>query len=297
MKVRLKPRSRRWVVSYARRSAVLFGLFVLLSNVGFVLAQGLRDPQLLRTSIGVADFPRQVDLFITLRESALIPSFGIAIIVFIVISLGHFFAIGPKDMSMRDEADAIPWWNLLERILHGLIAIAFVVLGVSGLLITFGRYLGGGSPTLFLRTLHEYSGFVFTPCLIILTLIWLRHAIPRAYDMEWFSKAGGYLGYKGPLKSDKFNAGQKLWFWIMVIAGLLLAWSGLMLFFNVGSMTDRRLYVIVHFFSAIPIILMFLVHLYMTTLGTRGAFMGMINGRFSKTAAQNFHSEAPELKG
>jgi cytochrome b subunit of formate dehydrogenase len=42
---------------------------------------------------------------------------------------------------------------------------------------------------------------------------------------------------------------------------------------------------------------MFVAHLYMTTVGTKGAFMGMINGRFSKTAAQKFHSEAPELQG
>ena len=296
MSIRLKPRSQRRGTKVLWRSAVLLGLFVVLSNVGYVLAQGLRDPQLLRTSLNVAQFPRQVDFFMSLRDSSLIPSFGIAILAFIVIALGHFFAIGPKDMSMRDEHDAMPWWNVFERIIHAIIAIAFVILTISGLAITFGRYVGGGSGTLLLRTLHEYSGLVFTPCIIILTLIWVRHAIPRSYDMEWFSHAGGYLGYKGKLTSGKFNAGQKVWYWIMVIAGLLLTWSGLMQYFQIGTVLERRTDVIVHFFSSIPIVLMFLVHLYMTTLGTRGAFMGMINGKFSKSAAQNFHSEAPELK-
>ena len=296
MSIWLKPRSRRWTVAYLWRSAVLLGLFVALSNIGYVLAQGLRDPQLLRTSLNVAQFPRQVDYFMSLRDSAIIPAFGIALLAFIVISLGHFFAIGPKDLSARDDADLIPWWNVFERIIHAISAITFVILGISGLAITFGRYMGGGTPTLVLRTLHDYSGLVFTPCVIVLTLIWVRHAIPRSYDMEWFTHAGGYLGYKGKLTSGKFNAGQKLWYWIMVIAGLLLVFSGLMQYFEIGTVLERRTDVIVHFFAAIPIILMFLVHLYMTTLGTRGAFMGMINGRFSKTAAQNYHSEAPELR-
>ena len=296
MSIRLKPRSRRWTAAYLWRSTVLLGLFVALSNIGYVLAQGLRDPQLLRTSLNVAQFPRQVDYFMTLRDSAIIPSFGIAMLAFIVISLGHFFAIGPKDLSARDDADLIPWWNLFERIVHAISAIAFVILGISGLAITFGRYMGGGTPTLVLRTLHDYSGLVFTPCVIVLALLWVRHAIPRSYDMEWFTHAGGYLGYKGKLTSGKFNAGQKLWYWIMVIAGLLLVYSGLMQYFEIGTVLQRRTDVIIHFFAAIPIILMFLVHLYMSTLGTRGTFMGMINGRFSKTAAQNYHSEAPELR-
>ncbi|HKI99576.1 MAG TPA: formate dehydrogenase subunit gamma [bacterium] len=296
MSIRLKPHSQRATNAFLRRSAVLLGLFVLVSNVGFALAQGLRDPTLLRTSLNVSEFPRQVDLFISLRESWLIPGFAIAMLVFIVLALGHFFAIGPKDMSARDERDLIPWWNLFERIVHLVMLVTFVILAISGLAVTFGRYLGGGTPGLLLRHTHEYSGFVFTVFLVILFLMWVRHAIPRSYDLAWFSKMGGYLGYKGALKSDKFNAGQKVWYWIVVLAGILLAYSGLMEFFGVGTVLQRRTDVMIHFFAAIPIILMFLVHLYLTTIGTKGAFMGMVNGRISKTAAQQLHSEAPELR-
>jgi formate dehydrogenase subunit gamma len=296
MRIRLKPRSRRWTLSFLRRSTVLLGLFVVLSNIGYVLAQGLRDPQLLRTSIGVADFPRQVDFFIVMRESALIPSFGIALIVFVIIALGHFFLFGPKDMSIKNDQDAIPWWTLAERILHGIIAVAFIVLLVSGLAITFGRYFGGGTSTLVLRTSHEYAGFVFIPVLIILAMMWIPHALFRHYDLKWFAHAGGYLGYKEKLASGKFNAGQKQWYWFMTVFGLILAVTGVLLYFQWGSVYNMRTYLVLHLLSSIPLILMFVAHLYMTTLGTRGAFMGMINGRFSRTAAQAFHSEAPDLR-
>jgi formate dehydrogenase subunit gamma len=175
-------------------------------------------------------------------------------------------------------------------------AAVFVILLVSGLLITFGRFFGGGGPTLFLRQVHDFAGFVFVPTLVVSIVMWAKHAIPKGYDLNWFARMGGYLGYKGELRSGKFNAGQKVWFWIMAICGILLSWSGLSLFFQVGSMSNLRIYVLVHFFSAIPIILMFLVHLYMASLGTKGAFMGMINGKMSKKAALAHHSESPQLQ-
>lgn len=296
MKIRLNPRSQRPTRVLLRRAAVLLGLFVLVSNVAYVLAQGLRDPALLTASLNVANFPRQVELFMNLRQSALIPSFAVAILVFIVLALGHRAVYGAKDMSTRNEKDAMPWWNLFERIIHLLLAVTFVILAISGLALTFGRYVGGGTGGLLLRQLHEYAGFVFTPCVLIMAVNWVRHAIPRAYDMAWFTKLGGYLGYTGALKSDKFNAGQKVWYWIAVIAGVLLAYSGLMEFYGVGTVLQQRTNVLIHFFAAIPIILMFVVHLYLSTIGTKGVFMSMVHGRFSRTAAQKYYSEAPELK-
>jgi formate dehydrogenase subunit gamma len=297
MTIQFKRRPGKWFLSFSVRTFVLLFSFLFLANFGYLLAQGLLiDPSvLLRNAIGGSDYLFQTDLFIALRESPIIPIFGIAIIVFVVLSLGHLFTFGPKDMS-DEGGDEIPWWNLFERVIHGIIAVAFVLLFISGLLITFGRYFGGGGPTLFLRQIHEFSGFVFVPALAIVILMWIREALPKLYDLQWIAHFGGYLGYKGSLKSGKFNAGQKLWYWIMLACGVLLSWSGLFLFFQVGMMSDLRMYVLIHFFAAIPIMLMFLVHLYMTTLGTKGTFKGMINGKISKKGATSYHSEAAQLK-
>ena len=295
--IRLKPRSMRNTRSFVVRTSVVLGVFLLVSNAAFVAAQAVKLPSdLMRTAIGGTQFMQNTDWYLALRTSAVIPSFGIAIIVFVVLALGHFFIFGAKDMSIRDDSDAIPWWSVTERVLHAILAVAFVVLFISGLMITFGRFLGGGSATLVMRLGHEYSGFVFTPIMVILALMWVRHGLFHKYDGQWFVKAGGYLGYEGKLVSGKFNAGQKIWYWFMVVFGILLAWSGFFLYFQLGGMDDMRFYQLLHFAAAVPIILMFVVHLYMTTIGVKGAFMGMINGRFSKTAAQNYHPEAPALK-
>lgn len=298
MKIHLKRRSRKWFFSFSARTMLLLGVFLLVSNVGYLLAQSLLiDPAtLMRTAIGGTDYMLQTNFFVQLRNSAIVPSFAIAIAVFIVLALGHFFAFGPKDMTAESEEDMIPWWNLFERVVHGIMAIVFLILFISGLLITFGRFFGGGGPTLLLRQAHEFSGFVFVPVLLVTVVMWVRHALPKAYDLEWFKHLGGYLGYKGELKSEKFNAGQKVWFWIMAICGVLLSWSGISLYFQAGNMSNLRTLVIVHFFAAIPIMLMFLVHLYMASMGTKGTFMGMINGKFAKKAAMAYHSETPQLQ-
>ncbi len=298
MKIQFNKRSGRSFPKFAFRTSVLLMLFMSVVNLGYLMAQKLlvSTSDLLRDVVGGSDYLYRTDAFIALRTSMIIPAFGIVILVFIGLSLGHYATFGPKDMSGRGVEDEIPWWNLFERILHGLIAIAFVVLLVSGLLITFGRYFGGGSPTLFLRQIHEYAGFVFVPALVITALMWIREALPRAYDMKWLVHFGGYLGYKGHLPSGKFNAGQKVWYWIMFIAGVLLVLSGLGLFYQYGDMSDLRLYVVIHFYASIPVILMFLVHLYMTTLGTKGTLQGMFNGKMSKSALSAYHSESRELK-
>ena len=299
MALKFKKGSGRTATRKGLWTLGILSISVLVSNVSFLLAQtALKDPNvLLRDAIGGQDFLFNVDMFLLLRNSPLIPSFGVAMLVFIVLMAGHYFTFGPKDMTGKgDEADLVPWWTLTERVLHAIVVISFLILFASGMLITFGKFFGGGGATLVMRMFHEYAGFVYGPAFVLITVLWAKEAMFRSYDLEWLKRFGGYLGYKGTIVSSKFNAGQKLYFWIMAVTGVLHIWSGYSLIFELGGMKDARFYVVVHFLSTIPMGLMFLVHVYMTTLGTRGAFMGMINGKFSKTAAEKFHSDASSLK-
>ena len=296
MKLHLKENSGRRFPRFAWRTALLLGVILGLAEVGYLMAQGVlpNSADLLRLAIRGDAFQTNQDLFLAFRRSALIPIFGIAILSFIAISLGHFFKFGPKDMSAPSEEDEIPWWDLSIRVVHGLMVVVFLILFITGLMITFGRYFV--SPGVFLRQSHEIAGFLFVPLLAYMVVTWLKEAMFKAYDLDWLKNFGGYLGSKAKLTSGKFNAGQKLWFWVMAVTGILLSYSGLMLFFQIGNMEDMKFQVVLHMLSAMPMMLMFLVHLYMTTLGTKGTLMGMIHGRFSKAAAESYHSEASELK-
>ena len=294
MKISLRRKPGRPFFAFAWRASVLITLLLALANIGFLMAQGLGidTSQLLRNVVGGSDYLFQTNFFIYLPESMIIPAFGIAFLVLIGLSLGHFFTFGPKDMSITEQDVGIPWWNMFERVIHWIIAVVFMILLISGLLITFGRFVGGGGASLFLRQIHDYAGFLFIPALVITIVMWLKEAIPRMYDWKWFLYMGGYLGYKGHLKSGKFNAGQKQWYWIMAVSGILLSLTGLALFFQYGQMSEMRIYVVIYFFAAMLMIIMFLAHLYMTTLGTKGALMGMFHGKLSKKAAQAYHSES-----
>ena len=317
MRIALKRRSRKWTVSFLTRGGVITGLLLVVMNVGYLAAQAMReDPNdLVRNAVA-----GNLASFMAWRESSLLPSFAIAIAAFIVIALAHFFTFGPKDYSAKGEADLIPWYTLWERIIHAIVLIAFIVLMISGLMVTYGKFFGGGSLTLLLRQLHEMAGFVYTPAIIIMVLMWLKDALPAGYDMDWFLHAGGYLGYKGDLKSGRFNAGQKFWFWVIVVTAVVHIWTGLTLFYQSGgapmpggawasngpfvpnlyeqanALRYMRLYTMLHLIATIPMVLMFIVHVYMSALGARGAIGAMINGKFSRTAALKFHSEASALK-
>jgi formate dehydrogenase subunit gamma len=292
MRLALKRRTGRWTASFFIRGAVLMGLLMLALNASFIVAQTALDPDV----IWKQAVARNLASFVDLRDSSIIPSFAIAIAAFVVIALAHFFTIGPKDMLAKDEKDLMPWWTLWERIIHAVVLLSFLILMISGLQITYGRYLGGGSMTLFMRQLHEFAGFVYGPAVIIMMLMWVKEALPKGYDLNWFMHAGGYLGYKGEVKSAKFNAGQKVWYWVVLVCSLLLLWTGLGLFFQSGGLPQLRMYVSVHVFAAIPIILMFIIHLYLSTIGTKGVFMSMVHGKFSRSAAMKYYSEASPLK-
>jgi formate dehydrogenase gamma subunit len=292
MKIGLKRRSARWTASFFFRGTVLMGALMLLMNAGYLAAQAaLRDPNdLWRQTVS-----GNLATFTGLHDSPLLPSFAIAMAAFVVVALGHFFSFGPKDMSPKDAKDLIPWWTLWERILHGVVAISFLLLMVSGLQVTYGRFFGGGSLTLLSRQIHEFAGFVYTPAVAIMVLIWIKHALFQAYDLEWMRRAGGYLGYKGQVKSGKFNAGQKFYYWVVVATAAVHVWTGLSLYFQWGNLSLLRLYVVLHLIATVPMVLMFIIHVYLSAFGTRGVFMSMIHGKFSRTAAAKYYSEAPEM--
>ncbi len=61
-------------------------------------------------------------------------------------------------------------------------------------------------------------------------LMWIANNIPTTVDVEWFKRGGGMFGGKEP-PAYKFNGGQKLIFWIVVLGGGAVIATGYMLMF------------------------------------------------------------------
>ena len=129
-------------------------------------------------------------------------------------------------------------FNAFERFVHWMTATCFIILGLTGLNITFGKYallpLMGPSAfsswSLAAKYAHNFTSFPFTLGVILIFLMWLGGNIPNRVDVEWFKRGGGMVGHDHP-PAYRFNGGQKAVYWIVVLGGTAVAVSGYLLIF------------------------------------------------------------------
>jgi len=205
----------------------------------------------------------------------------------------HYAVFGPKIIE-DDKKEEIQWWSKKERIIHLLLMVTFVVMVLTGLTMSLSPVKQGLGTIGVVRLIHRI-GPAFGVATLLMLIIWVRFAIFKRYDFNWFRHLGGYLGFKEHLKAGKFNAGQKVWFWIALVFGATQGVTGGRI-----NMMDpgptRNVFITIHLISATILLSMFMVHLYMSIFVVKGSLRGMLTGKTSKLKAQKLHSEASVLK-
>jgi formate dehydrogenase subunit gamma len=189
-----------------------------------------------------------------------------------------------------------------ERFVHWLTATAFVVLGITGLNVTFGRILfvsDAGSAAFstwseWAKFAHNYISFAFTLGVVLMFLMWIGQNFPTRADVEWLKQGGGMFTKKhgGHPPAWKFNAGQKLLYWFVVLAGIAMIVTGYMLMFPFyGGLTvgNMELAEIFHGIVGVLFIALILAHIYLGTLGMEGAFEAMGSGTVDYNWAKEHH--------
>ncbi|MEA2984678.1 MAG: formate dehydrogenase subunit gamma [Alphaproteobacteria bacterium] len=190
-------------------------------------------------------------------------------------------------------------FNAFERFVHWMTATCFVVLAISGLNITFGKslllpLLGPEAFTTWsqiLKYLHNYLSFPFTIGVVLILLMWIGGNVPNRVDREWLRRGGGIVGDDHP-PAYRFNAGQKLIYWIVVLGGGAIAVSGYLLmfpFYGTG-IAGMQVAQIVHGVVAVLFVAAMLGHIYIGTIGMEGAFEGMSEGTVDVNWARQHHS-------
>ena len=186
-----------------------------------------------------------------------------------------------------------------ERFVHWLTAVSFFVLAITGLNFTFGKevLLPLMGPEAFsawagaAKYAHNFTSFSFTLGILLMFLIWVLNNLPQRVDIEWLRSGGGMFGGKEP-PTGRFNTGEKFIFWMSVFAGTIVSASGYVLlfpFWGTGIETVQLVQV-VHSVVAMLFIAGMLVHMYMGTIGTEGAFDSMISGEVDVNWAKSHHS-------
>ncbi|HEY1473650.1 MAG TPA: formate dehydrogenase subunit gamma [Pseudolabrys sp.] len=199
-------------------------------------------------------------------------------------------------------------FNVFERFVHWLTAVSFVILGITGLNITFGRslilpWMGAEAFSTWAewaKFSHNYVSFAFTIGVVLMFLIWVANNIPTRADLEWFKGGGGMFGGKEP-PAYKFNGGEKLIFWISMIGGGLVIVTGFVLLFPFygTSVSGMELAQIIHSVVAVLYVSAMFTHIYMGTIGVEGAFEAMVDGTVDANWAKERHSlwHAEETQG
>jgi formate dehydrogenase subunit gamma len=189
-------------------------------------------------------------------------------------------------------------FNTFERLVHWMTAACFIILAFSGLNITFGRelilpWLGPDAFTAmsqWAKYAHNFLSFPFTLGVVLIFLMWLAGNIPNRIDVNWLKQGGGIVGHKHP-PAERFNAGQKMIYWIVVLGGGAVAATGYLLMFpfygtNIAGM---QLAQVVHGTVAMLFIAAMLGHIYIGTIGMEGAFEGMWDGTVDENWAKEHH--------
>jgi formate dehydrogenase subunit gamma len=176
-------------------------------------------------------------------------------------------------------------------------ALTFIILGLSGLNITFGKSIllpligaeSFSSLSALFKLCHNYLAWPFMIGVVVMLLLWVKDNIPNGGDIAWFKSGGGLIGDKH-VESKRFNGGQKLIFWTVILGGLALSWSGLMLLFP-GSNAIASLLTAntVHALIGAIMVAIMIAHIYIGSVGMEGASKAMTDGQVDLNWAKEHH--------
>ncbi|MGF1622215.1 MAG: formate dehydrogenase subunit gamma [Rhodomicrobiaceae bacterium] len=250
---------------------------------------------------------------------ALYTAWGILGIIFLV---SIFFAIrGRIRVEHGLSGHTIKRFSLVERVSHWLLASSFIVLALTGLNLLFGRDLiipligkeAFAAITIYGKFIHNYVAFAFMASLVMITVLWIGRNLPNWHDIVWILRGGGLFGGGHP-KARKFNAGQKILFWLVILCGisislsgwallypfqtsmfgetfaLLNSWFGWNLNANLSAVQEQQYQALWHTIMAAFMIVVVIGHIYIGTVGMEGALSAMTTGEVDANWAREHHS-------
>lgn len=240
----------------------------------------------------------------------------------IVILLCLFFIIrGRIKVEHGLSGKLIERFNSVERFAHWLTAVSFVLLALTGLNLLYGRYfllpvIGADAfsvITIAGKYVHNYISFAFMVGIVMMFVLWVKHNIPNKLDLIWIAQGGGLFTKGVHPPSKKFNAGQKLIFWSVILGGASVSASGIALLFpfelhmfgktfgvmnmfgaslptNLTVMQEMQLSQLWHAVVSIALIVIIVAHIYIGSIGMQGAFDAMGSGMVDENWAKEHHN-------
>jgi formate dehydrogenase subunit gamma len=236
------------------------------------------------------------------RNQVLIPYGAALLFVTLLAVLIYHFVRGPLGLHGRETGRKIERFTPFERATHWSNAGAFTVLAVSGLVMAFGKFfllpvIGAtlfGWLTYALKTVHNFVGPLFVVTTVFMLVTFVRDNLPGKDDLTWLRSGGGFFGGSKTPDSHRFNAGEKLLFWggvlllgcFVIVSGLILDKLLPGLAYTRGTMQIAHM---IHATATLLMIALIIGHIYIGTLGVKGAYAAMREGYVDETWAKEHH--------
>ncbi len=215
-----------------------------------------------------------------------------------------------------------------ERFCHWVMGVSFILLGLTGIYLIAGRkfllpWMGHEAYASIAEAgkwVHNNISWAFMISLVFVFIMWVKHNIPDRGDIKWMAKAGGLFSKGVHPPAKKFNAGQKIVFWSVIILGFSISLSGVALLFpfevpvfaktfQVLNMTglpnlimgaplpevlspyeEMQLSQLWHGIVAFVFIGIIIAHIYLGSVGMEGALETMATGEVDEQWAKEHHS-------
>jgi formate dehydrogenase subunit gamma len=236
------------------------------------------------------------------HEGALPWITGIAVLGILIVLAIFYFIRGPVRMLARESGVRILRFNTIERFAHWLTAAAFIVLGITGLNFVFGKRLlmpligpeAFSSWSQWAKYSHDFVSWAFMLGILIMLVIWAWDNLPDRYDAHWLKVGGGLFDKSNRTHppAGRFNTGQKLIFWSVIVGGAALSISGIYLLFpfDFADVNGMQWAQYVHATIGVLMVAVIIAHIYIGTMGMEGAFDAMGTGRVDENWAREHHS-------
>ncbi|RDU60474.1 formate dehydrogenase subunit gamma [Helicobacter marmotae] len=228
------------------------------------------------------------ELFTILQEKYFALIFLLIIIFVPMAFYGHYKIVGQRHYAHNSFLLVFSKYNI---IVHWCAAVPFVILCLTGLMMVFGDKLGGGWLVRFVRDVHGFATIFFAIFGVLMFCMWVKDCLFKAYDIKWMIILGGYLDkINREIPAHKFNAGQKMWFWVATLGGGVMVFTGGVMYFQNTDINTLRLMAIVHNVMGFAVIALLITHIYMAVFAIEGALESILNGKMGEEELSMLHS-------
>jgi formate dehydrogenase subunit gamma len=229
----------------------------------------------------------QGDRWARFRVNALVSYGATALAVIILVILLFYLIRGKLGVEGGLSGRMVHRFTDYERIVHWTMALLFLFLAITGLILLLGRtflipVLGQEIFSLLASASkegHNLMGPIFIVSLFMMLFSFVKRNIYEKGDLTWLLKGGGMIG-KSHVTGGFFNMGEKTWYWMVVLVGLLISASGAILVspnFGQGRVIMELSHVI-HVGGAVILIAVSIGHMYLGSVGSEGSLEGMKTG-------------------